>query len=121
MQIPDGPPNLICPLHRKSMNRVCRTCPLWFHIQGSDPNKPDVRIDRWDCSLAWLPTLLIDAAREASRGTAATQSFRNEMVSISMASMNGMARAPAPQPRPQAINREQRLMIEDAADQDPAG
>jgi hypothetical protein len=78
-QIPDGPKDLTCPFRGKSMDRVCKSCPLWVHIRGKDKNTGE-DCDSWNCSLAWLPALLIETAHQARSGAAATESFRNEMV-----------------------------------------
>ena len=61
------------------MNRVCKKCPLFVHIRGRDKNTGEDH-DTWNCSLAWLPTLLIETASQARSGAAATESFRNEMI-----------------------------------------
>ena len=78
-QIPRGPENLVCPLHKKSMELVCHKCPWWSQIRGMNPNT-GAEVDEWNCSLAFLPFLLIEGAKEARHGAAATESFRNEMV-----------------------------------------
>jgi hypothetical protein len=46
-----------------------------------NPNTGE-EIDRWDCAISFLPILLIEAAKEARQGAAATESFRNEMVRL---------------------------------------
>ena len=76
MQRPIGPEYLVCPLHKKSMDKVCHKCPMWQCVQGTHPQTGE-RIDKWDCSLALLPMLMINAAKEAREGAAATESFRN--------------------------------------------
>jgi len=86
-QIPPGPDNRPCPFHRKAMKRVCATCPLWRHIRGRNPNTGK-EVDEWDCSLAWLPTLLIEVAQQSRSGAAATESFRNEVVALNLAQLN---------------------------------
>ena len=78
-EIPHAKKGLICPLHRKDMSKVCHVCPLWIQIRGKDPNTGDSK-DQWNCSLAWLPMLLIENS-QVNRGTgAAIESFRNEAV-----------------------------------------
>jgi len=74
-----GPKGLICPMHRKSMRDVCETCPLWRRLYGRDPQTGDL-IDEWNCTLAWLPKLLIENAKESRETAAAVESFRNETV-----------------------------------------
>lgn len=79
IQIPLGPPNLVCPLHRKAMVKVCHKCPLWVMVRGKDPQS-EKEIDEWNCSLSWLPTLLIENAQMSRQTGAAVESFRNEVV-----------------------------------------
>jgi len=78
-QVPPGPKGLWCPFWQKEQIKVCGTCPLWIQVRGKDPNT-GAEHDHWNCSLAWLPTLLIENAKETRQGAAATESFRNEMV-----------------------------------------
>lgn len=78
-QIPRGDADRVCPLHRKSCESVCHRCPLWVQVRGRNPNTGD-DVDRWDCSLALLPMLLIEGAQQTRAAGAAIESFRNEMV-----------------------------------------
>jgi hypothetical protein len=78
-QIPLGTANLVCPLHKRPMIKVCHTCPWWVQVRGRNPNTGE-DIDRWDCSIALLPILSIEVAHQARSGAAATESFRNELV-----------------------------------------
>jgi hypothetical protein len=80
-QIPNGPKDLTCPLHRKPMSQVCATCPWWTQVRGKNPNTGD-EVDRWDCSLAFLPMLLVETAQQSRQNGAATESMRNEMVRL---------------------------------------
>jgi hypothetical protein len=80
-QIPTGPDNLYCPLWHKPMCKVCKTCPWWTQVRGANPNTGE-QVDRWDCSLAFLPMLLIETAQQARQTGAATESMRNEMVRL---------------------------------------
>ena len=80
-QIPRGDESLVCPLHKAPMDTVCHKCPWWQHVRGVNPNTGD-EIDRWDCAVAFLPMLLIETAKEARQGAAATESFRNEMAAL---------------------------------------
>jgi hypothetical protein len=80
-QIPRGPENLVCPLHKKAMELVCHKCPWWTLVKGKNPNTGEV-VDRWDCSLAFLPMLLIENSQQARQTGAATESMRNEMVRL---------------------------------------
>ena len=78
-QIPIAEKGRTCPLHQKDMSKVCNKCPLWINVRGSDPNTGQ-EVNHWDCSLAWLPTLLIENSQQTRQAAAATESFRNEMV-----------------------------------------
>ena len=79
-QIPAGPAHLDCPLHKKPMSKVCNRCPLWVKLRGKHPQYDSVEVDEWNCSLAWLPMLLIENAQQQRQTGAAVESFRNEVV-----------------------------------------
>ena len=70
-QVPNGDPDLVCPLHKASMDKVCSRCPWWQSLKGRHPQTGE-EIDRWDCAIALLPLLLINTANEARQGAAAT-------------------------------------------------
>lgn len=76
MQRPLGPTDLICPLHREAMVKVCHTCPWWVLVRGADP-QTGIDIDEWNCAVAWGPVLAINTAQQARQGAAATESLRN--------------------------------------------
>ena len=78
-QKPRGPADMICPLHRSPMADVCDKCPLWIHVRGKQPQN-EAELDYWDCSLAWMPLLLIENSQMQRQTGAAVESFRNEMV-----------------------------------------
>lgn len=78
-QIPQANPGLKCPFWKKDMSEVCHVCPMWQLVRGKHP-QTGADVDEWNCSLAWLPTLLIDASRQTYRSGSAIESFRNEMV-----------------------------------------
>lgn len=78
-QIPDGPTHLWCPLWRKPMSKVCKTCPMWTLVRGVDSNSGK-EIDRWNCALSFLPMLLIENSQMSRQTGAAVESFRNEVV-----------------------------------------
>lgn len=80
-QIPRGDEELICPLHKATMDTVCHKCPLWVHIRGMNPNTGQ-EDDHWNCSLAWLPTLLIENSQQSRQTAASVDSFRNETVDL---------------------------------------
>lgn len=83
-QRPHAAEGLICPLHRQDMSKVCHRCPLWVKIRGKDPQS-SAEIDHWNCSLAWLPMLLIENAQQSRQTGAAVESFRNEVVRLNSA------------------------------------
>lgn len=58
---------------------VIYRCPWYTQVKGFDTNTGK-EVDNWSCAIAWLPTLMINAANESRKGVAATESFRNEMV-----------------------------------------
>jgi hypothetical protein len=78
-KIPHGPEDLVCPLHKKSMDLVCHKCALWTQVRGTNPQSGE-EIDDWNCSLAWLPVMLIENAQQSRHTSAAVESFRNAMV-----------------------------------------
>lgn len=77
-QIPQGPDDLKCPLHRKAMSDVCQTCPLWTQVRGRNPQSQE-EIDRWDCALAFLPMLLIENSAQQRSTAAAVETMTCEM------------------------------------------
>ena len=70
-------PGKFCPLIKKDC--VGLECNWFIQVRGMNPNTGQ-EIDEWGCSIAWLPHLLIENAKETRQGAAATESFRNEMV-----------------------------------------
>lgn len=81
MQKPIAKEGSNCPLYRKDVSRVCHKCEWYVRVIGQHPQK-DEMVDNWGCSLAWMPMLLINTAKEARQGAAATESFRNDMVKV---------------------------------------
>lgn len=51
---------------------------MWVMVAGENPQTKE-RIDQWNCSLAWLPMLLVNVANVGRSGAAATESFRNNV------------------------------------------
>ena len=84
VQIPRGPDDRYCPPWRKKMSAVCHTCPMWQQFRGEDSNTGQP-VDKWECSLAMAPALLIEISKHVRHGGAATESFRNEMVRLAQA------------------------------------
>ena len=70
---PDGK----CPLlNKKCMKHQC----VWYNmLQGKNP-QTGLDVQEWGCSIAWLPLLLVENSKHMMGTTAATESFRNEMV-----------------------------------------
>jgi hypothetical protein len=91
-EVPRAKPGRVCPFHRKDMAKVCHTCPLWVKVVGKSPQSEEL-IDRWDCSLAWAPLLLIENSQMSRQTGAAVESLRNEMVSVGNAIIAVQSRA----------------------------
>lgn len=66
-----------CPLLKKEC--IGLKCNWFIQVRGKHPQTGE-DLDHWDCSVSWLPTLLINNANETRQGAAAIESFRNEMV-----------------------------------------
>lgn len=82
---PQAPKGSYCPLWRKDISKVCHTCEWYTMVRGQHPQTEQI-IDQYGCAMAWAPTLLVNAAKEARQGAAATESFRNTMVGLAAAS-----------------------------------
>jgi hypothetical protein len=52
---------------------------MWTQIRGKNPQTGE-DIDEWNCSMSMLPMLLMENAKQARSGAAATESLRNEIV-----------------------------------------
>lgn len=74
MQIKQG---TFCPFIKEDC--IQNKCALFTCVRGFDANTGK-EIDDWGCAVGWLPTLIISGANESRKTTAATESFRNEMV-----------------------------------------
>jgi hypothetical protein len=57
---------------------VLYRCPWYVQVHGVDANTGEAT-GSWSCAIAWMPTLMINTANESRKGTAAIESFRNEM------------------------------------------
>jgi len=80
MRIADCPLGAKCEEVKTVEGRqVLYRCPWYTQVKGIDANT-GMETDHWDCAIAWMPTLMINAANEARKGAAATESFRNEVV-----------------------------------------
>ena len=88
---------MVCPFHKKKMSEVCHKCPLWMSVRGKDPNTGE-EIDKWGCSFAWMPFMLMENAKQIRSTAAATESFRNEMMGVGQtivraAALKGLTRS----------------------------
>ena len=66
-----------CPFIKKDC--IGLKCTMFIKMRGVNPNT-GAEVDEWDCTLKWLPVLLIENAKEVRQGAAATESFRNEVI-----------------------------------------
>jgi hypothetical protein len=80
-------PGTFCPLLKKDC--VQMKCNWFIQVRGTNPNTGQ-EVDEWGCSVAWLPHLLIENASQIRQAGAATESFRNEFVKSSEATINTM-------------------------------
>jgi len=70
-----------CPLIKKDC--VQTRCSWFTQLRGTHP-QTGKEIDEWLCAVAALPMLQIEVAKETRHGAAATESFRNEVVKMSV-------------------------------------
>jgi len=82
-----------CPLIKKDCMGL--QCSWMIQVRGTNP-QTGVEIDEWDCSIKWLPMLLIENANQVRQGAAATESFRNEMVKANEAAFHALPRLLSP-------------------------
>jgi len=95
-QVPHADPGLVCPLHKLDMAEVCHKCPLWVLVRGTHP-QTGKEVDNWNCSLAWLPVLMIENSQQQRATATAVSDFRNEVVKtndviVAAAQRNGQQR-----------------------------
>jgi hypothetical protein len=67
---------LLCPL----LNKPCieDKCRFWVHVLGNHPQTGEV-LNKFDCSFAWFPVLLIENSKLQRETGAAVESMRNEI------------------------------------------
>ena len=70
-------PGTFCPFLKKECIQF--DCILWTQLRGTVDGQ---EVDEYSCSLAWLPMLLIENAKEVKQGAAATETFRNVMLEL---------------------------------------
>lgn len=73
-----------CPLGHKCETRdesgnVEERCRWFVQLRGKDPQS-EQEIDKWDCSIAFMPVLQVEGSQQTRQAGAAVESFRNEMV-----------------------------------------
>lgn len=66
-----------CPLLQKECIEL--KCAWFTQIRGTNPNTGEP-VDEWDCSINWLPFLVIEGSQQSRQTGAAVESFRNEVV-----------------------------------------
>jgi len=54
-------------------------CDWYMHVLGKDP-QTGAEMDKWGCSMSFIPMLLIENSREQRSTSKSIQSFRNEVV-----------------------------------------
>ena len=79
-----------CPLLKKPC--IEHSCSWYTHLVGTNPNTGK-QVDEFGCSVAWVPFLVLENAKETRQGAAAVESFRNEMVSANQLALK-MSLAP---------------------------
>lgn len=79
MTKPHGPKDMDCPQFQKPMNKVCHRCPKWTLIRGMDPQDNTRQIDRWECSDALVPMLLIELGRQIRSNAAAIETLSSNV------------------------------------------
>lgn len=80
-------PGNFCPLLKKDCIQL--KCNWFIQVRGTNPNTGK-EVDEWGCSIAWLPHLLLETANQTRQAGAATESFRNEFVNSTQATLNTM-------------------------------
>ncbi len=59
--------------------QILYRCPWYYHLHGKHPQL-GTPVDAWECSIKWLPMLMLENTKEAIETVASLNSFRNEMV-----------------------------------------
>lgn len=71
------PKTNVCPFLKAEC--IEASCAMWVTISGTHP-QTKAALNMPDCTLRWLPTLLIENTKASIETGAAVESFRNEMV-----------------------------------------
>ena len=69
--------NDYCPLIQKKCKE--HKCKFYIQVMGKNPQTGQ-DISEWNCSVTWLPMLLIEGSQQTRQAGSAIESFRNEMV-----------------------------------------
>lgn len=70
---------IVCPLGaecEKAVDGAVERCAWYIELAGKHPQTGE-DVKEWGCSMAWLPVLLIENAREVKSVAAAAESSRN--------------------------------------------
>ena len=76
MQVPKGDPKQVCPLHKRSCEKVCHSCPWWVQLRSAKPGGTDVALD-WQCAATGLLLVLTGLTQEVLRTGASIEGLRN--------------------------------------------
>jgi len=60
-------------------------CTWFIQLRGQNPNTGQ-DVDKWGCSMTFLPMLMVENSQQQRQTGAAVESFRNEMVRANEAS-----------------------------------
>lgn len=81
-----------CPLLKKPC--IEHRCTWYVHLFGSDPQTGE-QLNKFGCSIAFLPILLIENAKEVRQTAGAVESARNEQVNNAALLASTLLRAQA--------------------------
>lgn len=104
-QIPRGHENLFCPFWQKPMDQVCHKCPMWVQIRGTDPNTGETIADEWQCSITWLPKLLIENSQQSRQAGASADKVATEVRKLTNTVVDLNNRGLPPTEEPPQIGR----------------
>ena len=74
----------------RDVNQAVYVISVAAELTGMHP-QTGAKMDHFDCSMAWLPVLLVEATRTTSGVSAAVESMRNEVVQRQDALNNAVA------------------------------
>lgn len=77
----------MCPMLKKTC--IEHQCAFFVHLLGTNP-QTGVGMDKFDCTFAFLPILLIENSQMQRQTGAAVESFRNESVRNAQMQAAGM-------------------------------